>query len=47
MCYDVVTCPSCGEWLDEFNASAHECKIVKKEPVLETPAELVVRRARN
>jgi hypothetical protein len=48
MCYDVISCPSCREWLDEFNASSHVCKVDKVETLLERPIELVVKkRARN
>jgi hypothetical protein len=45
MCYGIVSCPLCGEWLDEFSASTHECNIPakkKEELILEKPLELVV-----
>lgn len=42
MCFEVVKCAECGEWLDEFNASAHQCKSIpvqeeKKEIEIEQP----------
>lgn len=43
MCYDVVKCDICGEWLDEYNAAEHVCMLVEaEEPVIEKPIEIVV-----
>jgi hypothetical protein len=42
MCNEIVACPTCGEWLDEFSASSHECKIAKKEVVFEKPIEVAL-----
>ncbi len=33
MCYDIIVCPRCGEWLDELAWDKHMCRMPQDEPV--------------
>jgi hypothetical protein len=49
MCYGVMTCPRCGEWIDEFDWDNHVCRLpavekVEEETRLEKPVEIRVKK---